>query len=250
MIGKAHAREKGGELLRLCSGGVAPPKAHLVEVAAPVVATQAIVMRQAEEGGVRAPHHGVVGVLDGAAGRLRACRPIRRALFHQVDVAEARYCLIRHQRQALALHDGGAQPGVHGVAPADLLAEILPRCGVLQPVVDPPGPLVDELRRLDQFVDQRGALARAGVGQESPNRLGRRNAPREVECQPPQKLLVRGQPRRGNAHGGQFAKHLSIDNVDVRERSRGPGWDGAPYVLGPLEHGNSSLDGAPRLKRR
>ena len=217
----ARARKERRHALRLQARGPGAPQADGVQVPAPVVAQQAVVVRNSQERRGGAVQHRVVGVLEGARRGCRAHRVVGRAAGVVEIHPVAGHGLVSHPPKRLVVGDRPADPIVESVAAPDLAADVGRNGRVLEQVAQPHGPLVYKLRRTDQPVDQAVALVRREVGQKRAHVGGRRNAAGQVQRDAPQELLVAGQRRRHNILRGHLAEDLGVDEAPLRDAAAG-----------------------------
>ena len=202
----------------------AQPDVHLFEVSLPVVARNTGQIQSHEDLGVvnrqlivgiELMHHAKVVAVPGL-GRPLDVLPrhhVRRG-HHVVALRRCRDDVVRN----LVVGPVGAQvllhPKVQEVLPAPHLAV---RAEQIHEVV---GPLLDILFAVEHPIDQLVSFVWVFIRQEDAHFRGSRDAPRQVERHPPQKLDVRRRPRMRHAIALHLAEDVIVNEVSPLDEAR------------------------------
>jgi hypothetical protein len=131
VLREPRARKKRGHALGVDAHGAFAPQAEIIEMAASVVAQQAVVMAHAEELRRGVVEHPVVCILRRSGGAATGERKVGRAILAQERISRGAERFIRHLLERFAVVDRILDPVEIGIARGGLARDVRLRLGVL-----------------------------------------------------------------------------------------------------------------------
>src|SRR5262249_17347395 len=113
---------------------------------------------------------------------------------------------------------GDVVPHPVGVHLAPLRPNAIREDGYAENIVKAKGPIVYELGRSYQSVDQLFPLLRIAAGQKLTNPFGRRKSAGQIETHEAQKFVVAREGGRLDAKTPEFVKNEAVDEVEALNR--------------------------------